>query len=248
MPEKKLIYCFDFDETICFRNSGEDYSKSFPVKKMVDHINQLYDDGHKIVIFTARGSSSGIDWLNVTYSQCVEWGLKFHSIKPGKPSYDIFVDDKAINASDYRKSINADTIGFAASCFDLLHAGHCLFLKEAKKNCDYLIAALQVDPTVEDFLNRPLKKQKNKPIQSLEERRIQLESCKYIDKIIEYETERDLEKILEECKPDIRFLGSDYKGVPVTGEKFSKRIFYHERNHNYSTSELISIISKVKTK
>lgn len=238
MSEKKLTYCFDFDETICMRNSGDDYSKAFPIPKVVDYINNLYDKGHKILIFTARGSSSGKYWLDVTYVQCINWGLKFHSIKPGKPSYDIFIDDKAISASDFRRKINAEIVGFVASAFDLLHAGHCLLLKEAKKNCDYLIAALQVDPTCEDYLNRPLKKIKLKPIQSLEERRIQLESCKYVDEIIEYRTEKDLEFILKEKKPDVRFLGSDYRGIKATGEEYCRRIFYHERNHNYSSTQL----------
>jgi glycerol-3-phosphate cytidylyltransferase len=238
MPEKKLIYCFDFDETICFRNSGEDYTKAFPISGVVEHINKLYDDGHRILIFTARGASSGRYWLNVTYNQCLEWGLKFHSINPRKPSYDIIIDDKAINAEDFRKSINAEVKGFVASSFDLLHAGHCLFLREARQNCDYLIAALQNDPTIEDFMNRPLKRPKNKPIQSLKERRIQLESCKYIDEILEYNTEKDLENILKKIKPSVRFLGSDYEGIKATGEEFCERIFYHKRDHEYSSTSL----------
>lgn len=238
MSEKKLTYCFDLDETICTRSSGEDYSNSFPISGMVDYINKLYDFGNKIIIFTARGSSSGICWKDVTEEQCKQWGLKFHKIILGKPSYDIFVDDKAINASDFRKNIGLGVVGFVASSFDLLHAGHCLFLKEAKENCDHLIAALQSDPTCEDFLKRPLGKPKSKPIQSIDERKIQLESCKYVDEIFVYDTEEELEILLKKIKPDIRFLGSDYRGINVTGENYCGRIFYHERCHNYSSSEL----------
>ena len=95
-------------------------------------------------------------------------------------------------------------VGFVASCFDFLHAGHCLMLKDAKEQCDYLIAALHVDPSTE-------RNYKNKPIQSLEERRIQLESIKYVDQIELYETEEDLLFILNKIKPNIRILGSDYK-------------------------------------
>ena len=121
--------------------------------------------------------------------------------------------------------------GFVASCFDLLHAGHCLMLKDAKKQCDYLIAALQVDPSAD----RP---EKNKPILSLEERYIQLESIKYIDEIHIYKTESDLKQLLHEIRPNIRILGSDYRGKVATGQEFSDKVYYHERNHNWSTSEL----------
>ena len=121
--------------------------------------------------------------------------------------------------------------GFVASCFDLLHAGHCLMLKDAKDQCDYLIAALQVDPSVD----RP---EKNSPVQSLDERRIQLESIRYIDEIHLYETEEDLNQLLHEIRPNIRILGSDYRGKVATGQEFSDKVYHHDRNHNWSTSEL----------
>ena len=123
-------------------------------------------------------------------------------------------------------------VGFVASCFDLLHAGHCLMLKDAKSKCDYLVAALQTDPTID----RP--KTKNKPILTLEERRILLESNKYVDEIIEYSTEKELTEILEKLVPDVRILGSDYRGRVVTGGFYSKEVYYHERNHDYSTTNI----------
>ena len=123
-------------------------------------------------------------------------------------------------------------VGFVASCFDLLHAGHCLMLKDAKSKCDYLVAALQTDPTID----RP--KTKNKPILTLEERRILLESNKYVDEIIEYSTEKELTEILEKLVPDVRILGSDYRGKVVTGGLYSKEVYYHERNHDYSTTNI----------
>ena len=116
-------------------------------------------------------------------------------------------------------------VGFVASCFDLLHAGHCLMLKDAKQQCDYLVAALQTDPTID----RP--DTKNKPLLSLKERRILLESNKYVDEIIEYSTEKDLEKILENLLPDVRILGSDYIGKAATGSLY-------DRNHDYSTTNI----------
>ncbi len=121
--------------------------------------------------------------------------------------------------------------GIVASCFDLLHAGHCLMLKDARAQCDYLIAALQTDPTID----RP---NKNKPIQSLAERRIQLESIKYIDEIQIYETEHDLVQLLHEVRPDVRILGSDYEGKKFTGDHLDIKIYFHNRDHDWSTSAL----------
>ena len=122
-------------------------------------------------------------------------------------------------------------IVFTNGCFDLLHAGHCLMLEDAKRQCDWLVAALHVDPSIE-------RGYKNKPVQSLEERRIQLESIKYVDQIELYETEKDLLFILNKIKPNIRILGSDYKNKNFTGMELDTAVYYHERNHNWSTTDL----------
>tara|TARA_Y100001963_G_scaffold155357_1_gene246290 strand:- start:656 stop:1090 length:435 start_codon:yes stop_codon:yes gene_type:complete len=122
-------------------------------------------------------------------------------------------------------------IGFVCSCFDLLHAGHILMLKDAKSQCDYFVVGLQTDPTID----RP---EKNKPIQSLKERKIQLEAVKYIDDIFVYDTESDLYDLLKLVKPSVRILGSDYKGKSFTGDDLNIPIYYHERNHDYSSSDL----------
>ena len=123
-------------------------------------------------------------------------------------------------------------IGFTCSCFDLLHTGHILMLKDAKKQCDYLIVGLQTDPTID----RP--KTKNKPIQSLEERKIQLEAIKYINEIVIYSSENNLYDLLKNLKPDIRILGSDYKNKSFTGDDLDINIYYHKRNHNFSSTSL----------
>ena len=125
-----------------------------------------------------------------------------------------------------------DTVGFTCSCFDLLHAGHIIMLKYAKARCDRLIVGLQTDPTID----RP--DTKNKPIQSLEERQIQLEAVKYVDEIFTYDTEEDLYKKLLFINPDVRILGSDYIGKSFTGDDLDIKIYYHDRNHNYSTTNL----------
>ena len=127
--------------------------------------------------------------------------------------------------------------GFTCSCFDLLHAGHILMLKDAKEQCDKLIVGLQTDPTID----RP--DTKNKPIQTIEERYIQLEAIKYIDSIYVYDTEDTLLQLLKSLKPDLRILGSDYLGRPFTGKNLNIPIYYHERNHDYSTTNLREMIN-----
>ena len=130
------------------------------------------------------------------------------------------------------KSNGLPKVGFTCSCFDLLHAGHILMLKDAKEQCDKLIVGLQTDPT----LDRP---EKNKPIQSFEERKIQLEAVKYIDEIIKYETEEELYQLLKVLMPDVRILGSDYEdGRYFTGDDLNIPIYFHKRNHNYSSTNL----------
>ena len=122
-------------------------------------------------------------------------------------------------------------IGFTCSCFDLLHAGHILMLKDAKSKCDKLIIGLQTDPTLDRV-------EKNKPIQTYKERYIQLEAIKYVDEIIKYETEEELYNLLKEINPDVRILGSDYKNKSFTGDDLPIKIYYHNRNHSFSTTNL----------
>ena len=129
-------------------------------------------------------------------------------------------------------------IGFTCSCFDLLHAGHILMLKDAKAQCDKLIVGLQTDPTID-------RKEKNKPIQSYEERYIQLQAVKYVDGILRYETENDLYKMLYELMPDVRILGSDYEHKYFTGIDIQGiDIYFHKRDHDYSSSLLRKKISE----
>lgn len=122
-------------------------------------------------------------------------------------------------------------IGITASAFDLLHAGHILMLKEAKSVCDYLIVALQVDPT----FDRP---EKNKPIQSFYERWTQLSAVKYVDEIIPYESEKELMTILQNSNIDIRILGDEYRNKVFTGCNLEMDYHFNKRTHKYSSTEL----------
>ena len=140
-----------------------------------------------------------------------------------------------------KPNINNKKIGFTCSSFDLLHAGHYIMLEDSKKQCDFLIVGLQTDPTLDKeyrINTSDSGKKKNKPIQSFEERFIQIKGCKYIDCIIKYSTENELYSIIKEITPDIRILGSDWKNKPYTGHELNIPIHWHNRNHNYSTSNL----------
>ncbi|MBP1225673.1 adenylyltransferase/cytidyltransferase family protein [Flavobacterium sp. 1355] len=125
--------------------------------------------------------------------------------------------------------------GITFSAFDLLHAGHVKMLEEAKLYCDYLIVGLQTDPTID----RP---EKNKPTQSVVERYIQLKACRFVDEIIPYATEQDLQDILQSFAIDVRIIGEEYKDTNFTGrdycEKMGIKLIYNKRNHRFSSSGL----------
>tara|TARA_B100000902_G_C27083307_1_gene800012 strand:+ start:310 stop:729 length:420 start_codon:yes stop_codon:yes gene_type:complete len=126
-------------------------------------------------------------------------------------------------------------VGFTCSAFDLLHAGHIQMLRDAKERCDYLIVGLQSDPSKD-------RNNKNKPVQSIVERYIQLQAVKYIDEIVPYETEKDLEDILEMLHIDVRILGEEYRDKDFTGKDICKKkdiqIYFNKREHRFSTSLL----------
>lgn len=126
-------------------------------------------------------------------------------------------------------------IGFTASTFDLFHAGHIMMLREAKEQCEYLICGLQVDPSID-------RENKNKPIQTLTERFIQLSACKYVDEIVPYVTENQLEEILRAYPINVRILGEEYRHTNFTGRDICKSrdiaLYFNKRDHSMSSSGL----------
>jgi glycerol-3-phosphate cytidylyltransferase len=131
-------------------------------------------------------------------------------------------------------------IGITFSAFDLLHAGHVKMLEEEKRQCDYLIVALQTDPT----LDRP---EKNRPTQSVVERYIQLKGCLHVDEIVPYATEQDLEDILRSFKLDVRIVGDGYKEKNFTGRTYCEEkgieLYYNGRDHRFSSSSLRKVVA-----
>lgn len=134
-------------------------------------------------------------------------------------------------------------IGITCSTFDLLHAGHILMLEECKHHCDILICALQTDPTID-------RASKNRPIQSVVERYVQLEAVKYVDKIVPYSTEEDLKEIFKAFPIDVRIIGQDYIGRDFTAKDICAdrgiEIVYNKREHDYSSTQLRSRIYTVE--
>ena len=123
-------------------------------------------------------------------------------------------------------------VGFTCSTFDLFHAGHVMMLKEAKTQCDYLIVGLQIDPTID----RP--GVKNKPVQTVLERFIQVQACKYVDEIIPYATEKELMDILTSYQIDVRIIGEEYRDKQFTGYQLPMAVYFNSRQHSFSTTEL----------
>ena len=138
--------------------------------------------------------------------------------------------------------MSEERVGIVASCFDLFHAGHVLMLMEARAECDRLVVALQSDPTID----RP---EKNKPIQGLYERYVQVDSCKFVDNVVAYDTEADLYNLLASFDWSVRFLGDDYIGrTDFTGYDLNIPIHYCSRKHDYSSSSLRErIVQAVKS-
>lgn len=135
-------------------------------------------------------------------------------------------------------------VGFTASAFDLLHSGHIQMLRDAKQVCDYLVVGLQVDPS----LDRP---EKNKPIQTVVERYVQLAAVKHVDEIVPYVTERDLEDILEMFSINIRILGEEYRDKDFTGKEICRKrgiqLHFNKRDHRFSSSSLRSSIYEIES-
>ena len=244
----KNKYCFDLDNTLCYTD-GREYAKSAPIKPRIDKVNHLFDSGHEIIIYTARGMgyfSGDVDriekeYRELTTKQLSEWGLKYHELKFGKPSYDLFIDDKAISPESF-DTYSIPRLGFIAGSFDILHPGYIRMLEEAKNHCDKLFVALHLDPSDE----RP---DKLRPILTYWERFEILKSIKYVDLIQSYRTEEELKMLLDSINPDVRFLGSDYLDKQYTIGSRDIPIVWINRDHGWSTTKLKNdIFEQIKSK
>ena len=231
-----MKYCFDLDGTICdtpLRPSDlkPGYLEATPFPFMVEQVNRLYDEGNYIIIMTARGRGSGIDWTEWTIKQLNMWGVKYHELEPmfHKPTADIFIDDKGINVEEWKKTVPPKK-GIVAGAFDLMHPGYIRMFKDAKEYCNHLTVALHEDPTTERTFKLP-------PSQKVEERKEILLALRDIDDVIIYRKEEEFLSYLTDY--DIRFLGTDYLKGNYTGKDIPIDIVWLDReNHDYSTTKL----------
>ena len=226
-----MKYCFDLDGTICDTPLRQEdlkpgYLESTPYPFMVEQVNQLYDEGNHIIIMTARGRGSGIDWTKLTIEQLDRWGVKYHDLEPmfHKPTADIFIDDKGINVEEWKKT-RPKKKGIIAGAFDVIHPGYI-----------HLTVALHDDPSTE-------RSHKLKPVQTVEERKEILLSIRYIDDVVSYKTEEEYLTYLRSGDYDMRFLGSDYINGKYTGKDINIDIIWLDREtHNYSTTRMKRLI------
>jgi len=233
-----MIYCFDIDGTLC-ETSGNKYPESTAITAAIAEVRRLYEEGHTIKMFTARGTTSKVDWTELTRQQLKDWGAPYHElIMNVKPSFDIIIDDRAINALEWRDALPSNRrVGFLAGSFDVIHPGYIRMFEDAKRVCNYLIVALQADPTVD----RP---KKNRPVQTLEERKMILSAIKYVDEIKTYTTEKELYNLLKDTEIDVRILGTDYLDKPYNGCDLSIPVYFHSRDHNWSSTRLKTLIKE----
>lgn len=226
-----MRYCFDLDGTICETPLDKDYTKSTPIHKAVVHIQRLKGHGHYIIIDTARGASSGIDWYDYTKECLDNWGVPFDELRVGKkPNADIFIDDKAISSDRYFESIR--TSGIVAGMFDILHPGYIQMFKDCKEHCDTLTVALHINP----HDDRP---EKREPIFSAKERASALISLEAVDSVVFYTTEEELQRKIR--NHDIRFLGEEYQNQPYTRVD-EVPIHWIDRSHGWSYTKVIKKI------
>jgi len=236
-----MNYCFDLDGTICDTPLRKEdlkpgYLESVPFPYMVEQVNRLYDEGHKIIIMTARGRGSGIDWTGLTVEQLDRWGVKYHELEPmfHKPTADLFIDDKGINVEDWKKTLPPKK-GIIAGAFDVIHPGYIKMFKDAKTYCNHLTVALHLDPSIERDV-------KLKPVHTKEERREILLALEDIDDVVFYEVENQFLNYLRSGEYNVRFLGTDYLKGNYTGKDISIDIVWLSRDHDYSTTRLKTLI------
>jgi len=232
-----MRYCFDIDDTICntpkMKDGRPGYLDATPIPFMVEQVNRLYDEGHYIILQTARGRGSGIDQTQLTMEQLERWGVKYNEIEPmfHKPNADLFIDDKAIDVVEWRKT-QPPKKGIIAGAFDVIHPGYIRMFKDAKEHCNHLTVALHENPSM-------ARAHKLSPVQTVEERKEILYAIKYVDDVVVYQAEDTFHYYLESGDYEIRFLGSDYLDGSYTGKHIPISIVWLGRDdHNYSSTKM----------
>lgn len=236
-----MTYAFDLDQTLCDTVIKRNYDTAYPLEERIKEVNDLYDAGHRIIIFTARGMTDGdmsyaYDALFCkTKKELEDWGIKHHRLIMGKPSYDFLIDDKAYNSEDWFKKKGKPIVGLIAGAFDIIHPGYIKMFQECKSRCDHLIVAINQIPAG-----------KMAPVFNARDRAEALLALRYVDEVRFYHCEKGLADILKANDPkiDIRFLGDDYRyQTNYTGCLLDIPIHYIIRDHGWSTTKVKEMIS-----
>ena len=230
-----MKYCFDIDDTL-LKYHGE-YELATPIQSRIDRVNQLYDEGNKIILMTARGMSSGKDHTELTKKQLFGFGIKYHElIMNQKPNADIFIDDKALNVIDWDRQSNS--IVWLNGCFDILHRGHIEMFKYASTLGCRVVVGTDSDQRIKKT------KATNRPINCLNDRIEVLMSLKWIDEVVSFDSDEELCFWLKKYSPKYRVLGGDYKDHQnkIVGSEYSGKILFFDRVEKYSTTGVINVL------
>ena len=234
-----MRYCFDIDDTL-LKYHG-DYALSTPIQSRIDRVNLLYEQGHTIILMTARGKSSGKDYTELTRKQMDEFGIKHHElIMNQKPNADVFIDDKGMNVLDWDKS--SHSVVWLNGCFDIIHRGHIEMFKYASSLGCRLVVGTDTDERIKRL------KGDSRPINKLEDRVEMLLSMKWIDEVVSFDSDEELCSWLIQYQPKYRVLGGDYKNqvTNIVGLQYSGELKFFDRYLHYSTSGIVNVLRNKK--
>lgn len=234
-----MRYAFDIDNTLV-STVGNDYASSTPIQHRIDRVNRLFDEGHTIYLFTARGMASGRDYYELTLKQMQEFGVKHHRIIMGKPDVDLFVDDKAISVQewDFTHSISESPVIWTNGCYDILHVGHLRLFQHCRdlaKSCGgRFIIGIDSDSRVREM------KGVDRPINNQLDRAEVLRSIKGVDGVYIYSTAEELDDMIRVLAPNVVVVGDDYKDKSVIGSQHAKSVEFFSKIQGYSTTEIVN--------
>ena len=233
-----MRYAFDIDNTLV-RTVGNDYPNSTPIQHRIDRVNSLFDEGHTIYLFTARGMASGKDYLELTTKQMQDFGVKHHRIIMGKPDADLFVDDKAISVDEWdaKYPTSRSPVIWTNGCYDVLHVGHIRLFDHcrqlAKNFGGRFVVGIDSDSRVREL------KGSSRPINNQYDRAEVLLSLKGVDSVYIYNTAEELEEIISVLKPNVMVVGDEYKDKTVIGSQHAGSVEFFPKISGYSTTQML---------
>lgn len=229
-----MRYAVDVDNTLLLTNG--DYTLSTPIQHRVDAVNRLFDEGHHITLFTARGQRSGKDYSELTKQQMETFGVKHHRLLFGKPDADVFIDDKALNVVDWDTQLQQGCV-WTNGCFDVLHVGHIKMLEfcaveAVRLNCK-LVVGVDSDRRVKAA------KGSSRPVNCLEDRMAFLAAIKGVSKVVSFDSSEELTNLLAELRPKLMVVGLEYETKEVVGSMHAESIAFFPRYKDHSTTQLL---------